>query len=552
MYNPITDPFYPYKTETGITQVPLKSVLLGDVVADPFHPDPAIQAFLKYIPSLILQWLEIPLDSKAWLDLTLEDWKDSRHYVTFRDQVTERLSERQKDFFLHGDRNGFYQHYDVKTLALEGNKSAGCKIVEGHQQGLDGLLIHGVSGNNHCHHKPPGLLQKICPSCALVLLMHHNYFCVAGLAGPANIRGNQAYLCLIGEFPPSEEYPDRQDDSFKRMIRNTYFPALNDEDRIEANGWKKDKDRDQPSWKSPGKKKGKLFEVSIAEAGLLRSVFHTPRHAFFDIETMEDTCDFCGLASTQMIQRYFWRQGDKINQFLGHPTLATYEEKGKRLPLNYTPSVWKNLGPLVVKQYPSTSGKRFFEPAPLLRQFLKQRIRINEVEFQLEIQAYQTDKAKLEGFHEEVVRFPWFVGNEEEEQEFYQEIEHFTSTVTEMLRAFKNCGSIDKKRTKIPVPGITDKHDAYVQEWGHWTLQNLTRFYQAHKQETSTNWFLELLETYQTTLIESFEQLCASYAWDNLPAQNKLCKQKRLLANLLKKPINDFKKLYENSRGEEE
>lgn len=532
MYNPIIHQFYPCKTEGGpLRQEPLKNILLGEVIADPFHPDPAIQAFLRYVPSLILQVLAVDLTEDEWNDLTQAS-VEAGCYQAFKARLSERLAEKEEFFTLHADQNGFYQNHDVKDQVLNGEK--GAKRIKGSAEGLDGLLLHFTSGNNHTHFKRPGLLQKICPPCALISLMHHDYFCVAGLAGPANLRGNQAYLCMIGEA---------QDNSFKRMIRNTFFPKHH-EDMTASLGWDKNSETDQPSWLKPGRKQGNEFEVSITEAGLARAMLNTPRHAFFEIEETRGGCDLCGLETDQLVRRYYWRKdGDKFSSFIGHPTLATYEENGKTLPQNYNPSVWHSLGPLALKTYKSISNKsiskRNFKAAPLVEQFSYFREETEEREFQLELQAYQTDKAKLLGFHYQTIKLPVFKKDEENEQyEFYREIEHFTVAIKAMLQAFQSCGKADKKRSKVQVPNIENKHNEFVQHWGEWVLNNFCGF--PRQSEQRLQHFVAQLEAWRRELIDAFDRLCDSFAWDDVSSQRKLCKQKNNLRHFLNKTLKTY------------
>ncbi len=541
MYNPIIHPFYPHKTNEGtIVQAPLKKILLGEVVVDPSHPDPAIQAFLRYIPSLILQVLDAELDEDEWNELTQEG-KDASCFQEFQERLSEKLEEMEDFFTLYPDKNGFYQHHEVKTQALSGEKGTGCKVIDGNQDGLDGLLIHAVSGNNHCHHKRPGLLRKICPACALTSLMHHNYFCVAGLAGPANLRGNQAYLCMLGSPVSEQNEAQSSDEPFKRMIRNIFLPDLNS-GYAESLGWDKTRDVDLPSWLKPGRKKGKCFEILGMETGLIRATLHTPRHAFFDVEAESGICDLCGLTANQLVKCYYWRQGDKLNDFIGHPTLATYEEKGQTLPINYNPSIWRSLGALAMKNYQSSN--RHFQAAPLVHQF-SDLCRWEEEEFQLELQAYQTDKAKLLGFHHQIIQLPVFTKQEkDEQQEFYHEIEVFASVMGEMMRSFKYFGSTNKKRERVQIPGIEDKQRELVQSWGEQLLNRIANLRKAQKAEKLPQQLLEQLKHCKKALTDAFDQLCDSFAWDDASSQRKLCKQKRILFSQLNKQYAEYEKRF--------
>ncbi len=526
MYNPIINKFYPRKIEGGsLRQEPLKKILLGEVIADPFHPDPAIQAFLRYVPSLILQVLALDLEEDEWNDLT-QAGVEADCYQAFKTRLSTRLEEREDFFTLHPDKNGFYQHHEVKSQALSGEEKTGCKKIEGSEEGMDGLLIHAASGNNHTHSKRPGLLRKICPACALISLIHHDYFCVVGLAGPTNLRGNQAYLCMIGENAKSA------DDSFKRMIRNTFFSKQ--EETIASLGWDKTSEIDQPSWLKQGRKKKGIFEVSVTEAGLVRAILNTPRHAFFEIEETHGECDLCGLETDQLVTRYYWRKGDKFSGFIGHPTLATYMKESQTLPQNYNPSVWRGLGTLVLKNssLKNSSSKSESKAAPLVRQFLDFREETGETEFQLELQAYQTDKAKLLGFHYQTIELPGFSKEEGDAQiDFYQDIEDFVEVMSEMLKLFKAYGS--KKRNQVQVPGVADKQKILSQEWGKELINHIRHLRQEQKDGSLFQTLLKRLQSYKNKLIQEFETLSESFALDDCKSQVQLRKQKLFLSKKL-------------------
>lgn len=547
MFNPISDPYFPIQLEDGaIQQVSMKAVLLGNALGPPQHPDPAIQAFFRYIPSLFLQALNIEMEEDEWKDLVLKGTK-SDFIEDFRERVEEQLDLMEGFFDMHADQNGFYQHHEAKAIVLSGQK--GSKCVSGEAEGLDGLLTHSVSGNNHTHFKVPSQYQMLCPSCALVTLIHHNNFCVAGLAGPANIRGNQAYLCMVGPPNYSKRGRSTDDDTFKRMVRNTIFSEVCPSDEMERNGWDVNPKDDAPSWIKAGKPKGKGFEVSAKDVGLLRAVLHTPRNAFFEWKEEAGHCDFCGLAAEKFVHQYYWRIGDKMDLQMGHPALATYEEKGLRLPLNFSTSIWRSLGALVVKNYQSENNKRSYQPAPLVSQYRDVFGESLSDNFCLELQCYQTDKAKLEGFHQQTLRLPVLPkAKAQEEMEFYQFMESFTTALAELFRNFRYWGSADTKSSRVQIPHIVDKHDELVQSWGESVVNRITDF--RTESQKRTELAIEMLDSARKVLMETFIKLGESFAWEDASAQRKLRKQQRQLNKTLGQVCHSFKKSHSESQEE--
>ncbi|MGK5094772.1 type I-E CRISPR-associated protein Cse1/CasA [Deltaproteobacteria bacterium TL4] len=534
MYNPLHDPFYPCKDKDGrLRQVPLRSILLGEIVADPVHPDPALEAFLRYIPSLFLQVLQVELSKEEWNSLTKRGVA-SKYYPDFKERLSQRLEEKKDFFNLYPDKNGFYQHYDVKTVALQGETGSGCKVVSGQEEGLDGLLLHSVSGNNTCHHKRPATLRKICVGCALTGLLHHNNFCTAGLAGHANFRGPQAWLCMI-----------HAPDSFQRMILNTYLSGCLNPDLTENQGWLKPSAIDQPSWLRPGQPKDKGFQDLAQDVGLLRAMLYTPRHVFFEIQPQKGICDLCGMTTEKLVERYYWRgfgnRLDKVKDgFVGHPTLATYvDEKAQRLPQNYKPDIWRNLACLSLKDL--ERDKNHFQMAPLVQQFEELRADSPNFFYQLELQAYEADQAKLLGFHHQVIQLPFFTQDQKEDQQsFYQALEDLTSAMTEMTGVFRKMGSADKKRSQEQLPHLQDTQDELVQHWGEEILNRVSLFRQAQQQGHLFTLLRDYLKTCQTRLVQAFHELCESFGWEDVSAQRKLHLQKQGLEKMLNKIYRNF------------
>lgn len=316
MYNLLDDPFYPCLDEKGKRlQYSLRQILLGEIPltkvvgrGDPSHPDPAIEAFLRYLPSLVLQVLEVDLNENEWKGLVEHGVVESDFLEDYRKKLQIKMEEKRDFFSLYPDQSGFYQHYEIKKDLLKNKK----QIVHKKVMGMDGLLVHASTGNNHCHHTAPQQFQQMCISCALTSLIHHNYFCTAGLAGPSNLRGNQAYLCMI-----------YREDYFTRMICNTYFFHKSAKDYTMKQGWEPQSSQHLPSWKKKGKsRESKGYEDTPKEMNLLRTILYAPRHAFFELEEGKQPCDFCGVINSISVKEYYWRVGESLKEYYSHPTLA--------------------------------------------------------------------------------------------------------------------------------------------------------------------------------------------------------------------------------------
>jgi hypothetical protein len=515
MYNPNTDGFFPCRINGKITQVPMREILLGRIDENPYHPDPALEAFLRYVPSLFLQVLDLSLDEDECLDL-IQAGTESDSFPAYQAQVERNLKQKQDIFQLYPDRNGFFQHYDVREEKLP-------------KTDLDALLIHSASGNNPIHHRAANSLQQICISCALITLIHHNNFCLAGTVGHSNVRGQTCYLCMIHE-----------EDPFKRMILNTCFPSVMDEDDVERYGWSVPMgDDDQPSWIRIGRKGKKGFEENSNEVGLIRSVLFTPRHAFFDVEKDNGRCDLCGIESDRLVRRYFWRRyGNKIKSedvIVRHPTQSVYHDKNRIFPHNYNPSIWKNLGSLIVKDF-EIQDKRY-DVAPIVQQF-KEITLGDDPYFTLELMAYQANQAKLLDFHHEFITLPYL---NEDLEVFYRAIEAFTTVVSRMLQTFRYYGTADKKRERIQVTSIEERHLELTERFGRETMNGLHEFRSAFLNKTLGAEMKNKLEEYKRRLRGEFEYACRNeFAWDDIAAQKKLNMQKRKLATSLKNIVAEF------------
>lgn len=520
MYDPVRDPFFPCRSDKQRIRMPMKDILMGERLANPYHPDPALNAFLRYIPSMFLQALDIELDEEQWDDLT-ENGIESEYISDYREQVETRLAEIGDFFTLYPDQSGFYQHHHVKDPQ---------KL----KQDLDFFLIHGTSGHNPVHHRVNASLKQVCVSCALLALMHHNNFCPAGTVGHSNFRGQTCYLCMLHDPDP-----------FKRMLLNTFFPSVDDEE-LRRYGWESPQgEADQPSWRIPGKPVKNGFEDQEKDVGLKRAVLYTPRHVFFDMQTEKGRCDLCGLESEIRVRQYYWeRYGDKLNSngvVIRHPTQAIYKDEKKKdspfLPVNFNPSIWRNLGSLVVKDFISNNTR--YDPAPLVMQF--QNTKAEDAPFfTLELMAYEASQAKLLNFHHDILTLPCLSQSQDWEG-FYMEIQKFTAALTEMLTAFRYYGTEGKKRERAPLQTIGDRHAQLTDRFGQETLNQLMAFRQAYKERTLHRIFGAQLSEYARSLRNEFERLCQTeYPWDDVAAQVKLNRQKRFLAGALKKIAQRF------------
>ncbi len=531
-YNPIHDPFFTYYSSQGLQEIPLREVLLGNVQEPPAHPDSALEAFLRYVPSLVLQLLEVELTVDEWQDL-IRDGTEAECFADYQERVEAAMEQHSDEFTLRSNQSGFYQHQNL--IALAGKKGSGCKKVEGATEGLDGLMIHSASGNNPCHHKRPGLLTKLNWSSALLALMHHNYFCVAGLAGPSNLRGNQAYLCMIEE-----------PNTFKRMIVNTLFPNLIQEyvrdDQWEAWGWEREFSEDPPSWEKPGAIKGKDREDRVSQIGLRRALLYTPRHAFFEVVEQKGVCDLSGLPGDHKVTGYYWSKGERLSQFMNHPGLAWYEDtkKHQRLPQNYNPSIWRSLGSLSMKMFMAQKNREF-SAAPVIQQYRACASEFaDEGNFTLDLQAYRTDKAKLLSFHHQRVDLPWFA-DETQEAQFYQVLEQLCATQHEMLNSFRYYGSADKNRARLALLNVDNIHEALVQKWGQRILDQVLAWQQHFLNGTLSPEMLKELQELRKELRDQFEGLCQQdYAIDDVKAQQRLTQQIRKFNGALKKTYESF------------
>ncbi|GBC61446.1 hypothetical protein DENIS_2406 [Desulfonema ishimotonii] len=519
MFNPIYDPFFPCRTNGNTTRVPMREILLGNIRANPSHPDPALNAFLRYVPSEFLQSLNLKLDREEWIDL-INNGVESGYMESYRQQVEARLEDMKDVFALHPDKNGFFQHADVRTQ-------------KNLKTDLDALLIFGTSGNNPVHHRVNGSLKQLCVPCVLTALMQHNNFCLAGTVGHSNFRGQTCYLCMIHE-----------DDPFRRMLLNTWFPGISDAEPKQY-GWDRPAGADDlPTWIRPGKAGKEGVKEGASDVGLRRAVFYTPRHAFFDTEHDTGRCDLCGQTSDKLVRRYYWeRYGHKLNTkgvTVRHPTQAVYtDEKNLTLPVNYNPSVWRNLGALVVKNF--NSGKLKFDPAPLVAQF--KGANNNESFLTLELMAFEANQAKLLNFHHDKLRLPVFA-EDSDIRFFYENVERFTSAAAQMLNAFRRCGTADKQRKQIQLASVNDAHGTLTQRFGEETLSSLERFravFDPQDENEMVDRMKERLEKFGQEIRGEFEHICQKeYSWDNVKAQKKLAGQKHMLAGVLRKILNEF------------
>jgi hypothetical protein len=516
MPSPIHDPFFPVKKFDDRRQIPMKDVLLGHANFPPIHPDPSLEIFLRYVPSIFLQSLGIELDKAEWHDLA-DKGTDSDHLEAYRHKISDAL-EKQKTFFeIPESGNGFYQHENARNGAEA-------------RTDLDALLVHGTSGNNPMHHRAGHTLDRICASCALLALMHHDNFCTAGTVGHSNFRGQTCYLCMIGETDP-----------FKRMILNTVFPTLLSPRALAGYGWKGvPPDSDVPTWIRPGTPTKTGFRDLPGEVGPIRAALYTPRHVVLDFEAENGTCDLCGLESDRMVRRYWWeRYGDKLDAAhvaVRHPAQAVYrDEKIGWLPLNYNPSVWRNLGSLVVKEFKET-----YDVAPTVRQFTDLKAGQNPF-FTLELMAFAANQAKLLDFHHAVIRLPP-ASDPDEMAAFYENLEAFARSAAAMLRAFRVYGTEDPKRnSRVPVAAVPDRHDQWTDDFGRDLLSNLEGFWADFRENRLRETLKTRLERLRRELGGTFEALCQDeYAWEDIPAQRKLNGQKRMLWTALKKIAEDF------------
>ncbi len=516
MYNPIHDPFFPCKINGKSVQIPMHKVLLGEIRENPFHPDPSISALLRYIPSLFLQTLSLEINTDEWADLTHKG-TDSKYIGSYRDRLNSAIDEMGEFFAMRPDRNGFYQHFDLKKFKEP-------------KTDIDALLLHFVSGNNPMHHRPGHILKQLCASCALTVLIHHNYFCPAGTVGHANVRGQTCYLCMISE-----------DDIFKRMILNTCFPSFINNNDLMKYGWTDDSEANLPTWIRPGRPDNKGFTDYPKNTGLVRAVLYTPRHAFLEIINEEGQCDLCGIETDKIVRQYYWkRYGHKINAkgvSVRHPTQAVYIDKDMILPLNYNTSIWRNLGCLAVKDFES-SGKNY-DVAPVVGQYQNVMADGNPL-FYLELMTYNANQAKLLDFHHSFINLPVL---SEKMEEFYFLIECYTSSFTSMLSSFRYYGTAGKKRERVPLIQINSRHTELTYKSGRETLGSMESFHKFFR-ENSLEKILEAnLEKLRKTLNSEFNILSRNeYAWDDIGAQKKLNAQKRKLAKSLNNTISDFLK----------
>ncbi|MDM8517498.1 type I-E CRISPR-associated protein Cse1/CasA [Desulfobacterales bacterium HSG16] len=503
----------------------MSGVLLGRIHYAPYHPDPPINSFLRYLPSLFLQALDPDIAEDEWNDLR-KNGVDAESIGAYREKVEALMLKHCDLFQLYPDKNGFYQHHNVvadKKLKTD----------------LDAMLIHFICGNNPVHSHVNGSLQQICLPCALLALMHHDNFCLAGTLGHSNFRGQTCYLCMIHES-----------DIFKRMVLNTWFRSANENDEPGNNGWESPSgEGDNPTWVEIGREVKNGFEDNSEDVGIRRAVLYTPRHAFFDVEHEEGQCDLCGQVSNTLVRRYYWeRYGNKLNSqgvTVRHPTQAVYmDSKNGFLPVNYNPSVWRNLGVLVLKNYESINKKNNaiqFKAAPIVTQFVS--ITEESVPFTLELMAFEANQAKLFDFHHDRITLPPFTDDDEMEQ-FYQRMETFALAVVSMLNAFRSYGTKDKKRQKVQIAAINDRHAEFTQRFGRKILDGITRFREIFDPDEENELFSrmkEMLKSYKNEMLNDFENLCQNeYSWDNIKAQEKLIKQKSGLAGTLSRIINDF------------